>query len=79
MPTRCNELCNIARDLNSTAITQYVTLKMRMYRQNISGKLKKVDVYVAIYIVAAEFEYGNFISYKTSSNLTPMFLIMIEN
>ena len=52
---------------------------MRMYRQNISGKLKKVDVYVAIYIVAAEFEYGNFISYKTSSNLTPMFLIMIEN
>ena len=26
--SQCNELCNIARDLNSTAISKYLTLKM---------------------------------------------------
>ena len=28
MTTQCNELCKIARALNSTAISKYVTLKM---------------------------------------------------
>ena len=28
MTTQCNELCKIARTLNSTAISKYVTLKM---------------------------------------------------
>ena len=47
-------LSNIARDLNSTAISKYVTLKMTDVPSKYVQKIKEsCYVYAAIYIVAA--------------------------
>ena len=52
--TQCNELCKIARALNSTAISKYVTLRMTDVPSKHVRKIKEsCYVYTTIYIVAA--------------------------
>ena len=54
LPTQCNKLCKIARDLNSTAISKYVTLKMTdVPSKNVCLIKESCYVCAAIYIVAA--------------------------
>ena len=50
---QCKKLCKIARGLNSTAISKYVTLKMTDLLQKHVWKIKEsCYVYMTIYIVA---------------------------
>ena len=54
LTTQCNELCKIARALNSTAISKYVTLKMTDVPSKHVWKItESCCVYTTIYIVAA--------------------------
>ena len=54
LTTQCNELCKIARALNSTAISKYVTLKTTDVPSKHVWKIKEsCYVYTTIYIVAA--------------------------
>ena len=48
LTTLCNILCKIARALNSTAISKYVTLKMTDEPLKHAGKLKKVVMYIQL-------------------------------
>ena len=51
---QCKKLCKIARALNSTAISKYVTLKMTDVPSKHVWKIKEsCNVYTTIYIVAA--------------------------
>ena len=45
------ELCNIARSLNSTVISDFVVLRRQMYRRNMFGKLKKVLLFLRLSIL----------------------------
>ena len=54
LTTQCNELCKIARALNSTTISKYVTLKMTDVPSQHVWKIKEsYYVYTTIYIIAA--------------------------